>query len=114
MPADSQNLPASLVCAPQMCDDRRMSERTEVIPRWDLADRMRKALRYAGIAPWQMAAYLGVGRNTVSTWMNGRIRPSVQSQRLWALRCGVSYEWLSAGEAGGHIRGDKPPALAAA
>ncbi|HEY5985126.1 MAG TPA: helix-turn-helix transcriptional regulator [Streptosporangiaceae bacterium] len=66
-------------------------------PEWDLADRMRKALRHAGIKPSQMADYLGVGGNTVSTWINGRIEPSTQTLRLWSLRCGVPFEWLSGG-----------------
>ena len=65
------------------------------IPRWDTADRMRKALREADIGVQEMADYLGVARNTVSTWINGRIAPSKQTLRLWALRTGVSYEWLS-------------------
>jgi transcriptional regulator with XRE-family HTH domain len=43
-----------------------------------------------------MADYLGVARNTVSTWINGRIAPSKQTLRLWALRTGVDYEWLTA------------------
>lgn len=69
------------------------------VPEWDIADRMRKALREAGISPGQMASYLDVGGNTVSTWINGRIQPSTQTLRLWALRTGVPYEWLiSAGQ----------------
>ncbi len=65
------------------------------IPAWDLTDRMRKSLRHAGMGVQEMADYLGVARNTVSTWINGRITPSVQTLRLWALRTGVSYEWLA-------------------
>ena len=65
-------------------------------PDWDLADRMRKALRHAGMSPGQMAAYLGVGGNTVSTWINGRIEPSFQTLRLWSMRTGVDLEWLLA------------------
>jgi transcriptional regulator with XRE-family HTH domain len=56
---------------------------------------MRKALREADIGVQEMADYLGVARNTVSTWINGRIPPSKQTLRLWAMRTGVSYEWLS-------------------
>lgn len=67
------------------------------IPEWDLADRMKKALRHAELPAGEMAEYLGVGRNTVSTWINGRIEPSTQTLRLWALRCGVPYEWLRDG-----------------
>lgn len=66
-----------------------------VIPEWDLADRMRKALRVSGTDVQEIADYLGVARNTVSTWINGRNRPSPATVRLWAMRCGVPYEWLA-------------------
>lgn len=66
---------------------------------FDLADRMRKALRISGMGVSEMAEYLGVARNTVSTWINGKIRPSTQTLRLWALRTGVPYEWLLNGDA---------------
>lgn len=68
-----------------------------VVPEFDRADRMRKALRVAGISVQEIAEYLGVARNTVSTWINGRIDPSTQTMRLWALRTGVPYEWLLTG-----------------
>jgi transcriptional regulator with XRE-family HTH domain len=76
-----------------------MSEQTTtaLVPEWDVADRMRKALRISGVGVQEMADYLGVARNTVSTWINGRIEPGQQTQRLWALRCGVPYEWLKDG-----------------
>lgn len=70
------------------------------VPEWDTADRMRKALRVADIGVQEIADYLGVSRNTVSTWINGRITPSLQTLRLWALRCGVDFEWLAADEIG--------------
>lgn len=78
------------------------------VPTWDVADRMRKALRHAGLSSGQMATYLGVGGNTVSTWINGRITPSTQTLRLWALRCGVPYEWLAEGGQGGGQRQRDP------
>jgi transcriptional regulator with XRE-family HTH domain len=65
------------------------------VPEWDVADRMRKALRHADLGVQEIADYLGVSRNTASTWINGRIVPSTQTLRLWAMRCGVSYEWLN-------------------
>lgn len=79
------------------CDSRRMSETATAqrVPAWDLADRMRKSLREADIGVQEMADYLGVGRNTVSTWINGRITPGRPVLRLWSMRCGVSYEWLN-------------------
>jgi transcriptional regulator with XRE-family HTH domain len=47
-----------------------------------------------------MAAYLDVSRTSVSNWINGRIEPSTQTLRLWALRCGIDYEWLTTGQPG--------------
>jgi len=90
-----------------------MSEQpaSPVVPSWDLADRMRKSLRHSGTGVQEMADYLGVARNTVSTWINGRIQPSTQTLRLWALRCGVSYEWLCGGQSP-HVRtGDQVTGL---
>ena len=84
-----------------LCDPEAVSAPTTtsvVVPEFDRADRMRKALRVAGISVQDIAEYLGVARNTVSTWINGRIDPSIQTVRLWALRTGVPYEWLQTGE----------------
>jgi transcriptional regulator with XRE-family HTH domain len=53
------------------------------VPEWDVADRLRKALRVAGIGVGEMADYLGVSRTSVSNWINGRVQPSVQTLRLW-------------------------------
>ncbi|HEY5116221.1 MAG TPA: helix-turn-helix transcriptional regulator [Nakamurella sp.] len=69
----------------------------ERIPEWDLADRLRKSLRAAGVPVAEMAEYLGVTRNTVGNWINGRVQPSVQTMRLWAMRTSVPYEWLRSG-----------------
>jgi transcriptional regulator with XRE-family HTH domain len=85
-----------------------MSEQTASpvgVPQWDTSDRMRKALRHAGIGVQEMADYLDVSRNTVSTWINGRISPSTQTLRLWAMRCGVSFSWLANGDTTGPING---------
>ncbi len=71
---------------------------TETIPRWDVADRMRKSLRDAGVGVQEMADYLEVSRNTVGNWINGHIPPSAQTLRLWSLRCGVPLEWLRTGD----------------
>lgn len=58
---------------------------------------MRKSLRHADLSVQEIADYLGVARNTVSTWINGRIQPSPQTVRLWAIRTGVDYHWLRDG-----------------
>lgn len=67
------------------------------VPQWDMADRMRKALRDAGVGVQEMADYLDVGRNTVSNWINGHNPPPGPAVRLWAMRCGVPLEWLKDG-----------------
>ena len=72
-----------------------MSEPDPAVPQWDVADRMRKSLREASIGVTEIADYLDVSRTSVSNWINGRIPPSVQTLRLWALRTGVPYEWLA-------------------
>jgi len=80
-----------------------------LIPEFDLADRMRKALREAGVSAQEMADYLGVRRETVSTWINGRNRPDTRTLRLWAMACNVDFGWL-AGEQGPKWRGGLPTA----
>jgi len=64
---------------------------------FDLADRMRRALRVSDVGVQEMADYLGVARNTVSTWINGRIIPNKQTLRLWAMRTAVPFAWLETG-----------------
>lgn len=83
---------------------------TQVIPEVLLGDRMRISLRHAGLGVGEMAEYLDVGRNTVSTWINGRIQPSKQTLRLWSMRTGVPLEWLERGEMqeAGQPRGTDP------
>jgi transcriptional regulator with XRE-family HTH domain len=64
-------------------------------PEFDLADRMRKAMRDAGIGSQDMADYLDVSRTSVTNWTSGRITPDTRTLRLWAMRTGVSYGWLT-------------------
>jgi hypothetical protein len=65
---------------------------------WDTADRLRKALRVAGVSVGEMADYLGVNRNTVGRYINGHGRPDRRTMRLWAIRCGVPLDWLQDGD----------------
>lgn len=81
-------------------DTCAMSEQpvTPEIPEFDLADRLRKALRHADVSVQSMAEYLEVSRNTIGNWINGHTRPRPAEMKLWALRCGVPYEWLIGGD----------------
>ena len=58
---------------------------------FDTADRMRRALRVSHLGVNDMAEYLDVSRTSVSNWINGRIMPTTQTMRLWALRTGVPF-----------------------
>ncbi len=69
-----------------------------------MLNRMRKSLRplpglrESAISTAEMAAYLDVDRSSVSNWLSGRIFPSAQTARLWALRTGVPFSWLCHGD----------------
>lgn len=65
---------------------------------FDIADRMRKALRVSGVGVQEMADYLDVARNTVGTWINGKVVPSTQTVRLFAIRTGVPFAWIKDGK----------------
>lgn len=64
------------------------------VPVFDTADRLRKALRTSGVGVQEIADYLGVSRNTVGAWINGRVTPGKGMVMLWALRTGAPFEWL--------------------
>jgi hypothetical protein len=64
------------------------------IPVWTLADRLRKSLEHAGVDVDEMAQYLEVHPNTIRNWTRGRTRPRASEVTLWAMRTGVSREWL--------------------
>lgn len=83
----------------------------ELVPQFDLADRMRKALRTSDLGVQDMADYLGVARSTVGKWINGHINPSKQSLRLWAMRTGVDFNWLVTGQSPHQLDADEGFAL---
>ncbi|MEU2002085.1 helix-turn-helix domain-containing protein [Rhodococcus sp. NPDC019627] len=58
---------------------------------------MRKALRVSGLTVGEMSVFLGVTRETVGRWINGRTEPSTQTLMVWASKTGVSYRWLVSG-----------------
>lgn len=64
---------------------------------WDLADRLRKSLRVAGIGVQEIAESLGVSRNTVSNWLNGRTAPGRDQLIVWCAYTGAPLQWLEQG-----------------
>jgi transcriptional regulator with XRE-family HTH domain len=70
-----------------------------VVPDWTLGWRLRRALDFAGVTVQEMAAELGVGRTTVSGWLNDPDRHVRRVYlRYWADRCRVPLDWLEYGE----------------
>ncbi|MFI2216568.1 helix-turn-helix domain-containing protein [Rhodococcus sp. NPDC019627] len=67
------------------------------VPKFDQADRMRKALRDVGMTVTEMAEYLGITRETAGRYMNGSAKVPLQTLRLWSLRTGVPMEWITDG-----------------
>lgn len=74
----------------------------EKVPKWTLADRIRKAMSEAGVGVQELADELGVTRGAVSKWItNGpsHVEPKRPTLIAIALRTGVVLEWLESGEA---------------
>lgn len=76
-----------------------MSQMTELggALNWDKVDRLHKALRVGGVSVKQMAAELGVHRNTVGNYLRGTSEPDRRTLVTWALACGVPFAWLDEG-----------------
>lgn len=66
--------------------------------RWTRGDRLAKALRIANIGNAQMAARLGVTRNTVGNYIADRTPIKEAALRVWADETGLPLEWLKNGE----------------
>lgn len=72
---------------------------TAIVPVWDLADRMTKALRESGIGVAEMAGYLGVSRDSIGRWINGRNEPKRAAVVAWAAITNIDLTWLETGQA---------------
>ncbi len=89
---------AGLTHAARGAHNGRMTEMPQagVIPEWTLGWRMQRALAHAEISVEAIAGELGVSRSSVSRWLNDRgAPPRAAYLKLWALRTGVPYEWLT-------------------
>ena len=62
------------------------------------ADRVRKALQASDAKAMDLADYLGVGRSSVSNWMNGHHVPRPRDIKGIAEFTGVPVEWLETGK----------------
>lgn len=91
-----------------LCEYVVMSMQPEFDPRFsfDMADRLRRALRLSDVSVQDMADELEVSRNTVSNWINGRNIPRRRDLTAFALRTGFPRTWLEYGDA--HSEGNGP------
>lgn len=85
------------------------------VPSWTLGDRLRKARTFAGLEQAELAAELGIARNSVANYELGHTRPRRPVLLAWAMRTGVSLGWLTEeerprpdGDAGWAPRGSNP------
>lgn len=93
-----------------MADVRRilqpMSEMSEHsrVPAWTLGWRLKRALAEGGVAAGDMADYLGYSKAQVSRYLNDKGEPPrAQVLRLWAMHCGVPFDWLAYGSEVGPV-----------
>lgn len=71
-----------------------------IVPEFNTADRLRKALHVAGVSVSEMADYLGIARETCGRYINDKQPASLRTRRLWALRTGVPFDWIETGNYG--------------
>lgn len=75
-----------------------MSAQNEpAIPVWTLGDRLAKARVFADLDQRDMAVYLGMSKAVISVYERDVRPPKLPVLRDWALRCGVSLDWLLTG-----------------
>lgn len=77
-----------------------MSEMSEHsgVPAWTLGWRLKRALASANVGAGDMADYLGYSKAQISRYLNDKGEPPrAQVLRLWAMHCGVPFDWLATG-----------------
>ena len=74
------------------------SAHNDGIPPWELHHRLARALEWQGVTAEEMAVELGQHVNSVYNYASGRRVPKRSVIRVWALRCGVPFDWLEHGD----------------
>jgi transcriptional regulator with XRE-family HTH domain len=67
---------------------------TAPAPKWDLADRLAKARRWAGLEQEDLAEDFGMTHQAISKYERGLSIPKLVVIKQWALRTKVPVEWL--------------------
>lgn len=71
--------------------------RAGAVPTWTVGDRLRKAREITGLDRQAFAADLEISRNTLAKYETGDAVPPRTLLLAWAMRTGVSVEWLTGG-----------------
>lgn len=66
--------------------------------RFGLPDRLEKALNWSRVSSGEMAQELGVSRNTISNYINGKTPIKRHILIQWAMKTGVPFSWIETGE----------------
>jgi transcriptional regulator with XRE-family HTH domain len=74
------------------------ADSTGSVPSWSLGDRLAKARKVADVTAQQLAADIGISRDSVRRYEADDFTPKAHVLMAWALRCGVPYVWLATGE----------------
>jgi transcriptional regulator with XRE-family HTH domain len=69
-------------------------QQTGSVPRWTLADKLRKARQHAGLEQDELAEQLGIARQSVSNYERGQTTPNRPIVWAWADVTGVDRAWL--------------------
>lgn len=74
-----------------------MTETPPRVPKWTVADRLRKAREEAGLDQAELASRAGLSRATVSNAERGVGIPQRATMLVWAMATGVDPDWLMQG-----------------
>ena len=77
-----------------------------VVPQLTMGWRLKMALGQVDMTVQQMAAELGVSRQTATSYVTDRATPKRAYLVMWALRTGVPLSWLETGIAPVETDGD--------
>jgi transcriptional regulator with XRE-family HTH domain len=69
---------------------------TDLMPSFNIGDRLRKAREVTGLGRSEFASELGMSDRTVSRYENGEFPPK-KLLLLWKMRTGVSLAWVLTG-----------------
>lgn len=77
---------------------------------FDLLDRLRKSMRISGKDAGDLSEDLGIHRNTIGNYLNGKTPMDRRTLVAWAVSTGVPVDWLEHGAQPANDPGPGEPA----